>query len=53
MDFSLTSRERLIKEAVREFMVGECDAAKTLDLATWLLEGTCQIQRDSFSSQPS
>ena len=33
MDFSLTSRQRLIKEAVREFMVGECDPAKTLELA--------------------
>jgi len=33
MDFSLTSRQRLIKEAVREFMVGECDPAVTLELA--------------------
>jgi alkylation response protein AidB-like acyl-CoA dehydrogenase len=33
MDFSLTSRQRLINEAVREFMVGECDPAKTLELA--------------------
>ncbi len=33
MDFSLTPRQRLIKEAVREFMVGECDPAKTLDLS--------------------
>jgi alkylation response protein AidB-like acyl-CoA dehydrogenase len=33
MDFSLTSRQRLIKEAVREFMVGECDPAKTFELA--------------------
>jgi alkylation response protein AidB-like acyl-CoA dehydrogenase len=33
MDFSLTSRQRLIKEAVREFMVGECDPVKTLELA--------------------
>jgi alkylation response protein AidB-like acyl-CoA dehydrogenase len=32
MDFSLTSRQRLIKEAVREFMIGECDPVKTLDL---------------------
>jgi hypothetical protein len=30
MDISLSSRQRLIKEAVREFMVGECDPAKTL-----------------------
>jgi alkylation response protein AidB-like acyl-CoA dehydrogenase len=33
MDFSLTSRQRLIKEAVREFMIGECDPAVTLELA--------------------
>ena len=33
MDFTLTSRQRLIKEAVHEFMVGECDPVKTLDLA--------------------
>ena len=33
MDFGLTSRQRLIKEAVREFMIGECDPAKTLELA--------------------
>ncbi len=33
MDFSLTPRQRLIKEAVREFVVGECDPAKTLELA--------------------
>ena len=33
MDFSLTSRQRLIKEAVREFMVGECDPARTFELA--------------------
>jgi len=32
MDFNLTSRQRLIKEAIREFMVGECDPAKTLEL---------------------
>ncbi len=33
MDFSLTSRQRLIREAVREFMVGEYDPAKTFELA--------------------
>ena len=33
MDFSLTSRQRLIRDAVREFMTGECDPAKTLDMA--------------------
>jgi len=33
MDFSLTSRQRLLKEAVREFMKGECDPAVTLELA--------------------
>ena len=33
MDFSLTSKQRLIKEAVGEFVVGECDPAKTLELA--------------------
>ena len=33
MDFSLTPRQRLIKEAVHEFMVGECLPAKTLELA--------------------
>ena len=32
MDFGLTSRQRLIKEAVREFMVGECDPAKAFEL---------------------
>ncbi len=32
MDFNLTSRQRLIKEAVREFMVGECDPMETLEL---------------------
>jgi len=33
MDFSLTSRQRLIREAVREFMAGECDPVVTLELA--------------------
>ena len=33
MDFSLTPRQRLIKEAVHEFMVGECSPTKTLELA--------------------
>jgi len=33
VDFSLTARQRLIKDAVREFMAGECDPAKTLELA--------------------
>jgi alkylation response protein AidB-like acyl-CoA dehydrogenase len=33
MDFNLTSRQRLLKEAVREFMKGECDPAATLELA--------------------
>jgi alkylation response protein AidB-like acyl-CoA dehydrogenase len=33
MDFSLTSRQRLIKEAVREFVASECDPAVTLELA--------------------
>lgn len=33
MDFSLTSRQRLLKEAIREFMKGECDPAVTLELA--------------------
>jgi len=33
MDFSLTSRQRLLKEAVREFMKGECDPSATLELA--------------------
>ncbi len=32
MDFSFTSRQRLIRDAVREFMAGECDPAKTLEL---------------------
>ena len=32
MDFSFTSRQRLIRDAVREFMIGECDPAKTFDL---------------------
>jgi len=32
MDFSLTPRQRLIKEAVREFVVSECDPAVTLEL---------------------
>jgi hypothetical protein len=30
MDISFSSRQRLIKEAVREFMVGGCDPARTL-----------------------
>jgi len=33
MDFSFTSRQRLIRDAVHEFMVGECDPAKTFELA--------------------
>ncbi len=33
MDFNLTSRQRLLKEAVREFMKGECDPTVTLELA--------------------
>ena len=33
MDFSFTSRQRLIRDAVREFMIGECDPAKTFELA--------------------
>jgi alkylation response protein AidB-like acyl-CoA dehydrogenase len=33
MDFSLTSRQRLLKEAIREFMKGECDPTVTLELA--------------------
>lgn len=33
MDFSLTPRQRLIKEAVHEFVVSECDPALTLELA--------------------
>ena len=33
MDFSLTPRQRLIKEAIREFVVSECDPAVTLELA--------------------
>jgi alkylation response protein AidB-like acyl-CoA dehydrogenase len=33
MDFSLTPRQRLIKEAVHEFVVSECDPAVTLELA--------------------
>ena len=32
MDFNLTSRQRLIMEAVREFMKGECDPNETLEL---------------------
>ncbi len=32
MDFSLTPRQRLLKEAVWEFMKGECDPATTLEL---------------------
>ncbi len=31
MDFSLSSRQQLIQEAVREFMKGECDPAVTLE----------------------
>lgn len=33
MDFSLSSRQKLLKEAVREFMKGECDPSATLELA--------------------
>jgi acetyl-CoA acetyltransferase len=33
MDFNLTPRQRLLKDAVREFMKGECDPAVTLELA--------------------
>jgi len=33
MDFGLTTRQRLMREAVREFMKGECDPAVTLELA--------------------
>ncbi|MDI7261644.1 MAG: acyl-CoA dehydrogenase family protein [Thermodesulfobacteriota bacterium] len=31
MDFNLTSRQRLLKEAIREFMKGECDPVATLE----------------------
>jgi len=33
MDFSFTPRQRLMRQAVREFMEGECDPAVTLELA--------------------
>jgi alkylation response protein AidB-like acyl-CoA dehydrogenase len=33
MDFHLMTRKRLMKEAVREFVVSECDPAAPLELA--------------------
>lgn len=33
MDFSLSSRQRLMREAVREFMMGECKPEVSLELA--------------------